>query len=100
MIRLTPDHTARLKRAPKVTFTFDRARVEGHAGESLAAALMRAGHLHLRDAPEDDAPRGAFCLMGLCQECVVELDGLRVESCLTELRDGMVVTSLRRGAHG
>lgn len=99
MIRLVPDHSARIERAPEVSFTFDGVRLTGHAGESLAAALMRSGYLHLRDAPEDGAARGAFCLMGLCQECVVELDGSRVESCRVELRDGLNVTSLRRGRH-
>ena len=100
MIRLVPDHTALIKRAPEVSFLFDGARLTGYAGENLAVALMRSRHLHLRDAPEDGAARGAFCLMGLCQECVVELDGMRVESCRVELRDGLNVTSLRRGRHG
>lgn len=96
MIRLVPNHSAQIERAPEVSFTFDGVRMVGHAGESLAAALMRSGQLHLRDAPEDDAARGAFCLMGLCQECVVELEGARVESCRLALCDGLDVRSLRR----
>ena len=96
MIRLVPDQSAQIKRAPEVTFTFDDAVVSAHAGESLAAALIRSGHMHLRDAPEDGAPRGAFCLMGLCQECVLLLDGARVEGCRTIVQDGMAVTSLKR----
>lgn len=99
MIRLVPDQSAQIRRAPKVSFTFDGAPVSGHAGESLAAALIRSGHLHLRDAPEDGAARGAFCLMGLCQECVVTLDGHRVESCRVPVQEGISVTSLKRGSH-
>ncbi|WP_297770549.1 (2Fe-2S)-binding protein [uncultured Roseovarius sp.] len=94
-MRLTPDQSGLIRRAEKVTFTFDGASVAGHAGESLAVALLRAGHLHLRDAPEDGAPRGAFCCMGLCQECVVRIGGQVVESCRSVVASGLAVTSLK-----
>ncbi|MDD7972167.1 (2Fe-2S)-binding protein [Roseinatronobacter alkalisoli] len=94
-MRLVPDHSGRIRRSALVEFTFDDAPVKGHAGESLAVALIRAGHLHLRDAPEDGAPRGAFCCMGLCQECVIGIDGLAVESCREIVAPGLVVTSFR-----
>lgn len=100
MIRLVPDQSAQIERAEEVLFTFDGEPVRGHAGESLAASLIRSGRLHLRDAPEDGAARGAFCLMGLCQECVVELDGERIEACHAVLRAGMAVMSLKRGQRG
>ena len=95
MIQLVPDQSAQIMRSEKVEFTFNGAPIWGHAGESIAVALIRSGHLHLRDAPEDAGPRGAFCLMGLCQECVVVLEGQKVESCLTELKPGIAVKSLR-----
>lgn len=94
-MRLTPDQSGLIRRTAEVAFTFDGAPVTGHAGESLALALMRAGHLHLRDAPEDAAPRGAFCCMGLCQECVVRIDGQTVESCRSVVAPGLAVTSLK-----
>ena len=100
MIRLAPDQSAQIRRTEKVQFTFDGVAIWGHAGESLAAALIRSGRLHLRDAPEDADPRGAFCLMGLCQECLVVLEGQKVESCRIELQSGIDVTSLRYGADG
>jgi len=100
MIRFIPDQSAQITRTEKVEFTFDGAAICGHAGESLAAALIRSGRLHLRDAPEDADPRGAFCLMGLCQECLVVLEGQTVESCRIELQPGIDVTSLRYGADG
>ena len=95
MIRLVPDQSAQITRDKKVEFTFNGAPIWGHAGESIAAALIRSGRLHLRDAPKDADPRGAFCLMGLCPECVVELEGQKVESCRTELQPGIAVKSLR-----
>lgn len=98
MIRLVPDQSAQIMRTEKVEFTFDGEAIWGYAGECLAAALIRSRRLHLRDAPEGAGPRGAFCLMGLCQECVVVLEGQTVESCRIELQPGIAVTSLRNGA--
>lgn len=91
MIRLVPNHAALIKRSEVVTFTFDGMPVEGHVGESLVSALLRAGHLTLRHAPNDDAPRGAFCCMGLCQECAVVVQGQVVEACRTDVSADLVV---------
>lgn len=91
MIRLVPNHAALIKRSEVVTFTFDGTTVTGHAGESLVSALLRAGHLTLRHAPNDDAPRGAFCCMGLCQECAVVVQGQVVEACRTNVAADLVV---------
>ena len=100
MIRLVPDHSARIKRSSEVWFTFDGERLQGHEGENLVAALLRSGRIHLRDAPEDGKARGAFCLMGLCQECIVQVDGERVESCRLAVKEGLTVTSVRLKEHG
>ncbi len=32
-----------------------------------------------------------FCLMGVCQECVVRVDGRTVNSCMEPVRTGMIV---------
>lgn len=97
MIRLVPNQTAAIRRAPEVSFTFDGQPVSGRTGESVAVALMRAGHLWLRDAPEGGGPRGAFCCMGLCQECAVRVGDAVTESCRLEVAPGLSVTSLKRG---
>ena len=99
MIRLVPDHSVRVRRTAEVLFTFDGTPVGGRLGESIAAALMREGHRHLRDAPADGAPRGAFCYMGLCQECLVRIDGMVVESCRHAVVSGLTVLSLKQARH-
>jgi predicted molibdopterin-dependent oxidoreductase YjgC len=76
-----------------VRFRFDDVEVEAFAGESVAAALLAAGITTLRRAPADDAPRGAFCWMGVCQECVVRVDGQTVEACRLPVADDMRVRS-------
>lgn len=77
-----------------VTFHVDGAECAGFAGESVAAALGALGITTLRHAPRSGAPRGAFCLMGVCQECVCRIDGTRREACRTALVAGMRVETL------
>ena len=91
MIRLVPNHAAQIQRTRLVTFTFDGMPVQGHSGEPLVSALLRADHLSWRRAPNDDGPRGAFCCMGLCQECAVRVQGQVVEACRIEVTADLVV---------
>ena len=100
MIRLVPNQSGAIQRAPRLEFLFDGQPVQAHQGETVLAALMRAGTKHLRNAPTDGSPRGAFCCMGLCQECVVLVDGTIVESCRQLVADGLVVERVLGGEHG
>ncbi len=84
---------AGLDRGPSLGFTFDGAAMRGYAGETVAAALLAAGLVALRRSPRGDAPRGAFCWMGVCQECTVVIDGHRRPACRTALAEGMTVLS-------
>lgn len=77
-----------------VRFRLNGTEVEGFAGESVAAALGALGLTTLRHAPRSGSPRGAFCLMGVCQECLCRIDGARREACRTPLRAGMEVQTL------
>ncbi len=68
-----------------VTFTFEGRTLQGRHGESLAAALTAAGERGLRIA-RDGRQRGIFCGMGVCQECLVEIDGKpNNRACMTKL---------------
>lgn len=82
------------RRAPLVRFTFDGRGYEAPEGESAAAALLAAGVTTFRPAPRDGAPRGPFCLMGLCQECLVLADGMPVEACRLPVREGLTLARL------
>ena len=96
MIRLIPNNVSQIKRAEEIRFKFDGQTIKAHNGETILVALMKNGIHHLRDAPSDGKPRGAFCCMGLCQECVVKVDGKLVESCETIATDGLIVEALRQ----
>jgi predicted molibdopterin-dependent oxidoreductase YjgC len=74
-----------------VAVTVDGRRLDLPEGEPLATALACSGILLLRRSPRNGAPRGAFCLMGACQECAVHINGELRQACLTPVTDGMVV---------
>ena len=74
-----------------VTIMVDGKALQVPSGEPLATALLCNGHLRLRDSPTARTPRGAFCFMGVCQECSIEVDGRLVQTCMTPAKDGMVV---------
>ena len=78
---------------PRATISIlvDGVAVAVPDGLNVAAALLSAGIITLRHAPRDGAPRGAFCLMGVCQECVCTIDGVRREACRVPVREGLHV---------
>lgn len=70
------------------SFSFEGAAIAFRPGQSVAAALATAGRLALR-AASDGSPRGVFCGMGICQDCVVTVDGVAgLRACLTAARAG------------
>jgi len=87
-------------RGPGIRFSFDGRPIDAFAGESVAAALLAAGVRLLRRAPGDGAPRGAFCMIGLCQECLVEIAGRRVEACRTPAAEALEVRRIDGGDGG
>jgi predicted molibdopterin-dependent oxidoreductase YjgC len=82
-----------VERSEPVTISVDGRAVPAFAGESLAAALFAAGVRQLRASPRAATPRGMFCLMGVCQECVLWVDGRRTPACREPVRDGMTVST-------
>ena len=84
-------------RAP-VELTFDGERVEAREGDSVAAALIASGRAANRITPVDARPRGPWCLMGACQDCLVTVDGMpNLQACVLRVVPGMTVTT-QRGA--
>ncbi|YBV94221.1 (2Fe-2S)-binding protein (plasmid) [Phyllobacteriaceae bacterium JZ32] len=78
----------------RVSFTFDGMAVEAARGDTLAAALLAAGIETFRESVVGGEPRAPYCLMGVCFECLVTIDGIQNrQSCLVEVHEGMVVTS-------
>ena len=77
-----------------VTFYFDGREMHGYEGEPIAAALKAAGLMVHRYTQKEHKPRGIFCAIGRCTDCVMIVDGiLNVRTCITPLREGMEVNT-------
>jgi D-hydroxyproline dehydrogenase subunit gamma len=75
-----------------VSLLFEGRSITAPAGVSVAAALLLDGAGHFRTTPVSHSPRAPFCMMGVCFECLVEVDGKPGrQACLTAVRDGMVI---------
>jgi D-hydroxyproline dehydrogenase subunit gamma len=82
-----------LERGRPVRFQLDGEPLLAHEGESLAAALWAAGRRVLRHTAREGSPRGLYCGMGVCFECVLEVDGRVVRACLEPVREGASVAT-------
>lgn len=75
-----------------VTFTFDGKAMEGYETEPIASALRAAGVMVHRHTQKENSPRGVFCAIGRCTDCVMVVDGKpNVRTCVTPLTAGMNV---------
>lgn len=76
-----------------VTITIDGKKLSVPKGISVAAAVLghdRPGETYTH--PVNGSPRAPHCLMGVCFECMMEIDGEpNVQSCLVAVKEGMVV---------
>lgn len=76
----------------RITVTIDGTAVEAHTGDSVAAAMLAAGLSHCRTTAISGAKRAPYCMMGVCFDCLVTVDGIgNRQGCLVEVRDGMRV---------
>ncbi|MGQ0582681.1 MAG: (2Fe-2S)-binding protein [Reyranella sp.] len=76
----------------KIDLTVDGRQVACRAGDTVAAALLAAGIDHCRTTPVSGAPRAPYCLMGVCFDCLVTIDGVGSrQACLVPARDGMAI---------
>jgi len=75
-----------------VTITFEGESLTVPAGVSVAAALLVGGVRDFRSSAVGQAPRAPYCMMGVCFECLVEIDGVPArQSCIVTVQDGMEV---------
>lgn len=77
-------------------FVLDGRPARARKGDTVAAALLAAGVEHCRATPVSGAPRGPYCMMGVCFDCLVTIDGLgNRQACLVPVREGMRVETQR-----
>ncbi len=77
-----------------VTIWVDGEKMAAVDGEPIAAALLAGGRKVMRRTPRFNEPRGLFCGIGRCTDCIMTVDGVpNVRTCVTPVKDGMVITS-------
>lgn len=75
----------------RVTVRFGSAELSLPRGENLAGALLVAGVMPFRHTPVSGAPRGPFCMMGACYDCLVEIDGVNRQACMLQVTEGLEI---------
>jgi sarcosine oxidase subunit alpha len=79
-----------------VRVTIDGESHEAREGDTVAAALLAAGLSHCRTTPVSGAPRAPYCMMGVCFDCLVTIDGVgNRQGCLVRVREGMAIATQR-----
>jgi predicted molibdopterin-dependent oxidoreductase YjgC len=74
----------------------DGQRVTAYAGETIATVLLASGERVIRRTLRNDEPRGVFCGIGICYDCLVTVDGApNQRACMTAARPGQVITRQR-----
>ena len=72
------------------TIRFADRLISAREGDSVAVALLAAGITDTRSTPVSGSPRGPFCMMGACFDCLAVVDGRpNVQTCMTQARAGM-----------
>lgn len=75
-----------------VTFTYNGKEMQGLEGEPIATALKANGVMAHRYTAKTHEPRGVFCAIGRCTDCVMIVDDKpNVRTCITPLVEGMKV---------
>ncbi len=79
-------------KATLVPVQFDGKEYLLPEGSNLAASLLAAGVSVFRNTPASGAPRGPFCMMGVCYDCLVDIDGVTRQACQTPVTANMHVS--------
>ncbi len=76
----------------RVTITVDGIEYEAIAGEVIAATLLANGIMVHRHTTRQHKPRGIYCGIGQCTDCVMTVNGKpNVRTCITPVEDGMII---------
>lgn len=78
----------------EIAYFFNGNAAKGFAGQNVAAAILANGERILRSTRVKNKPRGIFCGIGICFDCLLVIDGVpNQRGCLVEIREGMRIES-------
>ncbi|MGB9677090.1 MAG: (2Fe-2S)-binding protein [Candidatus Ratteibacteria bacterium] len=76
----------------KITIYFNKKKLSAYEGEMIASVLYANGIRTLRKTEKFKEPRGIFCAIGRCTDCVMIVDGVpNVRTCITPVREGIKI---------
>jgi len=78
-----------------VKFTFNNIELEGLESEPVSSALIAQGYREFAIHRKGNTPQGLYCANGQCSHCTLIIDGLPQKSCVTPLKAGMQIRTLR-----
>lgn len=79
-------------RGAKITIVVNGRTCAAFEGETVHAALLAAGYRLLRKTAKSGQPRGIFCGMGVCYDCLVTINGVpNQRACMTLVEDRMEI---------
>lgn len=85
-----------LKKGKEIKLIVDGRAITAYKGEMVASALMANGIKVFRYTSKFNHPRGVFCAIGRCTDCVMEVNGMpNVRTCITPAEDGMIINTQR-----
>jgi predicted molibdopterin-dependent oxidoreductase YjgC len=77
-----------------VRFSFDGVPLRAPRGMTIGGALLANGIVSWRRTRTEDRPRGIFCAIGICFDCLVDVGADRaVRACVVPVGDGDVITT-------
>lgn len=78
--------------AGRVTVVLNGVRVPVPATFTAAAAMLSLESCATRSTPVSNAPRAPYCMMGVCFECLMEINGVpNQQACLIPVAEGMTI---------
>ncbi len=76
----------------KVYIYVDGEKIEAKAGEPIASAILASGRRIFRFTPNYNRPRGVYCAIGRCTDCVMTVNGVpNVRTCVEVVEEGMEI---------
>ncbi len=80
------------ERENPITITVDDEKIKAYEGETIASAILASGKSVFRYTRKHRQPRGVYCAIGRCTDCVMTVDGIpNVRTCVELVRDGMII---------
>ena len=78
--------------SPTVRVTVNGTALDAPAGETVAAMLLVHGEHTFRRTAVSETPRAPYCMMGVCHDCLVEIDGVpNRQGCRIRVVEGMEI---------